>query len=138
MVVGSAVGLQANVCEVAFSPLDLRNDLLERASELVKYAGKPSLTRWTVESDILRCAWMFTGAAVDTYFHERIRRALLRKPMSESARQYEIQLGPVEDMVDAFLSNRSGARPTREARQPPSRGPSYGHIPGQQGQSKER
>jgi hypothetical protein len=54
---------------------------------------------------------MFTGAAVDTYFHERIRRTLLLKPMSASARQYGVQLGPVADMVDAFLRDRSRARP---------------------------
>jgi hypothetical protein len=58
-----------------------------------------------------RSAWMFVGASIDTYLHERVRGSLLTKPMSKKARAYTVPLGPIEDMVDRMLRNRVTRRP---------------------------
>ena len=65
----------------------------------------------SVEADVLRSAWAFVGAAIDTYFHERVRRALLEPPLSNAARKYEVTVGDVEDLVEAFLKDREKTRP---------------------------
>jgi hypothetical protein len=52
-----------------------------------------------------------TGAAIDTYFHERVRGALTARPMSSAATKYMVQLGSVEDMIDRFLASRESSRP---------------------------
>lgn len=70
------------------TPLQLGLDSLDRSEELAKLAGSPPMDQWTVESDVLRAAWTFVGAAVDTYFHERVRGALLTSPMSPSATKF--------------------------------------------------
>ena len=56
---------------------------------------------------MLRSARLFTGAAIDTYFHERTRRALAVRPLSKTAEQYAVTLGGVDDLIEAFLSNRA-------------------------------
>lgn len=91
--------------------LDAADDLLQRAEMLADRAGSPSVSEWSIESDILRASWMFVGASLDTYFHERVRRALLTMPMSKAAQGYLVPLGPIEEMVGAFLENRATSRP---------------------------
>jgi len=93
------------------TPLNLGQDLLDRAEQLAAKAGHPPTDPWNVESDILRAAWTFVGAAVDTYFHERVRGALLTGPMSRSAEKFPVPLGSVDELIGGFLSNRLGSRP---------------------------
>lgn len=93
------------------TPLKLGEDLLDRADQLAQLAGSPPNDPWTVESDVLRAAWTFVGAAVDTYFHERVRGALLSSPMSPSAQRFAVPLGPVDEMIGSFLQDRAGSRP---------------------------
>ena len=92
-------------------PLQLGQDLLDRAEQLAKLAGSPPSDQWTVESDVLRAAWTFVGAAVDTYFHERVRSALLATPLSPSATKFGLPLGPVEELIAGFLQDRTRSRP---------------------------
>lgn len=93
------------------TPLDFANDLLERAELLAARAGNPSDDAWSVDSDILRSAWTFVGAAIDTYFHERVRGALTSRPMSSAAAKYVVKLGAVESMIDRFIADRAKSRP---------------------------
>ncbi|MBB2923760.1 hypothetical protein [Cellulomonas cellasea] len=95
---------------MAVKPLDFALDLLDRAEELAKLAGNPPQGTSDVKMDVLRSAWVFIGASIDTYFHERIRRTMLQD-MSKSARKFEVPLGDVDDMVALFLANRKEARP---------------------------
>ena len=93
--------------------MEFAEDLLKRAAALVSQAcatGQP-IEADSVEADILRSAWAFVGAAIDTYFHERVRRALLEPPLSSAARKYEVTVGDVEDLVEAFLKDREKTRP---------------------------
>ena len=93
--------------------LEFAEDLLKRAAALVSQAcatGQP-IEADSVEADILRSAWAFVGAAIDTYFHERVRRAMLKPPLSNAARKYEVTVGDVEDLVEAFLKDRKKTRP---------------------------
>ncbi|GCD20180.1 hypothetical protein CTKZ_17420 [Cellulomonas algicola] len=92
------------------APLDYALDLLDRAEAMAKTAGRPSASIQDTRVDILRSAWVFVGASIDTYFHERIRRNMLAN-MSKSARKFSVPLGDVDDMVALFLANRSGSRP---------------------------
>lgn len=94
-----------------WAAIDFGEDILVRAQELASRAGNPAAGVWSVENDILRSAWTFVGASIDTYFHERVRRALIAKPMSKSARKFTLPLGDVEDMVDGFLANRAKSQP---------------------------
>lgn len=96
---------------MALGAIDFGEDILVRAQELASRAGNPAAGVWSVENDILRSAWTFVGASIDTYFHERVRRALIARPMSKSARKFTLPLGDVEDMVDGFLANRAKSRP---------------------------
>ncbi|MGC4755652.1 hypothetical protein [Micromonospora trifolii] len=91
--------------------LNAADDLLQRAELLAERAEVPPVDQWSVESDILRASWTFVGASLDTYFHERVRRALLMMPMSKAAQGYLVPLGPIEEMVGAFLDNRTTSRP---------------------------
>lgn len=93
------------------TPLKLGEDLLDRAEELARLAGSPPKDPWTVQSDVLRAAWTFVGAAVDTYFHERVRGALLSSPMSPSAQKFSVPLGRVDELMGGFLRDRAGSRP---------------------------
>jgi hypothetical protein len=93
------------------SPLDFAKDLLERAEKIAANAGTPSREIWSVESDMLRSAWVLVGASIDTYFHERVRGSLVSRPMTGAAKKYALQLGPVEDLIDLFLKDRAKSRP---------------------------
>lgn len=93
------------------TPLQLGLDLLDRADQLAQLAGTPVASSWSVQSDVLRAAWTFAGAAVDTYFHERVRGALLSVPLSASAMKFDLPLGSVEDIIDGFLKDRAHSRP---------------------------
>jgi len=93
------------------SPLDFAKDLLERAEKIASHAGTPSREIWSVESDMLRSAWVLVGASIDTYFHERVRGSLVSRPMTGAAKKYALQLGPVEDLIDLFLKDRTKSRP---------------------------
>jgi hypothetical protein len=94
-------------------PLDFALDLMDRAEELAKLAGEPPQGTSDVKMDVLRSAWVFVGASIDTYFHERIRRNMLGgiQGMSKSARKFTVPLGDVDDMVALFLADRQKARP---------------------------
>lgn len=93
------------------TPLQLGQDLLDRSGHLAKLAGSPPSDPWTVESDVLRAAWTFVGAAVDTYFHERVRGALLTIPLSPSAKKFGVPLGSVDELIGGFLQDRARSRP---------------------------
>lgn len=93
------------------SPLTAGSDLLDRAAALAAAAGTPPKNAWSVEGDMLRSAWLFTGAAIDTYFHERTRRALTERPLSTVAKKYAIAPGDVDELIDGFLANRARSRP---------------------------
>lgn len=95
---------------MAVAPIEFGNDLLRRAEALARAARSPQQAD-SPQRDMLRSAWVMVGAAIDTYFHERVRRALLAKPMSGSASKYALELGPVEDLIDGFLRDRSSSRP---------------------------
>ena len=93
------------------TPLQLGQDLLKRAEAIAQLADHPPPGIWAVEGDLLRAAWTFIGASVDTYFHERVRGALLTPPLSPSAKKFDLPLGSVEELVEGFLSNREKSRP---------------------------
>jgi len=93
------------------TPLQLGLDLLDRADHLAQLAGTPNTSIWSVEGDVLRASWTFVGAAVDTYFHERVRGALLNPPLSPSATKFALPLGSVDDLISGFLENRAHSRP---------------------------
>lgn len=93
------------------TPLELGKDLLDRSEAMVHMSGSADHDVASVEADVLRAAWMFVGASVDTYFHERVRGALLTPPLSPSAKKFDLPLESVEELVEAFLQNRGRSRP---------------------------
>ena len=96
---------------MVISALQYAQELLDRADRLSS-AAAPSPSSDSIDADQLRSAWSFTAAAIDTYFHKRVRQELLAHPISNAARKkFELSIGDIDDLVGSFLSNRATARP---------------------------
>lgn len=88
------------------SPIDYAENILDRAQRLVDMVGTARPAPGSADADLLRSSWTFTGAAVDTYFHERIRRSILSNGLSAKGKKLEIPLGEIDSILDAVVKNR--------------------------------
>jgi len=88
------------------TPLDYANDILDRSQRLVRVVSAAAPDEDSLDADLLRSAWVFIGAAVDTYFHERVRRDMLKGGLSKKGAKFEIPLADVDSILKEVIENR--------------------------------
>jgi hypothetical protein len=88
---------------MAVSAIEAARDVLDRAEALLALSTSESL----VHNDVRRMAWAMGSAAIDTYFHWRVRTVSLKEQLPKLLRQVEIPFG---DLVDGGKKSVSARR----------------------------
>lgn len=102
---------------MSVSSLQAATDVLDRADALLTLDVEP--TPEAVRADIRRMAWALGSAAIDTYFHWRVRTVDLGAEIPKALKQLSVTFGDLLESgnksVDARQRNISD-RPTVRAR----------------------
>ena len=91
------------------APIDYGMDILDRAQGIVDLVGTAVPEPNNIDADLLRSAWAFTGASIDTYFHERVRRNILSGGLSNKGKKFVVPLAAVDSIIDDVVHNRETA-----------------------------
>lgn len=91
---------------MAIQPLDIGNGDLDRAQRLAGLVSIAKPEPVSAEADLLRSVWAVVGTAVDSYFHERVRRGILDGGLLAKGKKFQLPLGGIELIRTDVNENR--------------------------------
>lgn len=86
------------------TPLDAARDVLERGRALLRLSTTTNLS--DLAEDLRRSAFVLAGAAVDTYFHQRVFKEASVAPVTKAAGEITISLREVDHIIETMLESR--------------------------------